>query len=644
MKDPQFTLGMTFSTKNQFREAVQNYAFNNGKEIKTLKNDNLRCIVTCTHEGCPWRIGLRKVLNSSSWRILNMNDEHEGCFWVWENKMVKSTIVAKRWATELKDHPDWMMRKFKDKVCSKEGFYVSDQQAYREIWKARKLRVSNEEDNFKRIWSYCAEVERTNPRTTCLVQTIPSGDQSGHERFLRMYVCWAACKQGFKHCRGLIGVDGCHLRGVTGGMILTAVGVDANDSVFPIAYAIVEGEKRESWKWFLTLLKDDLEITPSREDEICFISDKQKGLLPAFGEVLSGVQHRFCVRHLHANMKVAAISKLRGLDEDAYQWLGDKSPTEWYRSHFSTNTRCDMLVNNICESWNSKLLDARDKPIIDCLEVIRKQLMARFYDQRQKATEWKTLICPAIVKKLKPIEKEAAGYLATQCDHFKFEVGQLYGDQQEVDLERKECSCRKWQLTGFHASTPYVQFGRNMARVQCLIMSIPVTQSKLIWKYIVELSTPWQVGRPKKLRKKSADELSQDSLKVCRKHIPLHCSVCREAGHNSRKCPSNPNKKQQQFDSSSGFGEQQQQVDSSGFGAQQQQVDISEIGETQQQFDSTKEQQQQQEELGSSSSQLKSKMGTKVKQSNRKKPYYTKSKTMFKSKYFGNKGDPIDLE
>nr|GMD16850.1 uncharacterized protein LOC109166486 [Ipomoea batatas] len=90
----------------------------------------------------------------------------------------------------------------------------------------------------------------------------------------------------------------------------------------------------------------------------------------------------------------------------------------------------------------------------------------------------------------------------------------------------------------------------------------------------------------------------------------------------------------------SGFGAQQQQVDSSAFGETEQQYDSTQ----EQQYDSTQEQQQQQEELGSSSSQLKSKMGTKVKQSNRKKPYYTRSKTVFKSKFFGNKGDPIDLE
>ncbi|XP_019183631.1 PREDICTED: uncharacterized protein LOC109178451 [Ipomoea nil] len=350
--------------------------------------------------------------------------------------MVKSSMVAKRWSTQLKDHPDWMMRKFKDKVCSQEGFYVSDSQAYRAIWKAKKLREGEEEDNFKNIWRYYEEICKTNPRSRCIIKTSDLLDGSGQERFLRIYVCWDSSKQGFKNCRKLIGVDGCHLRGATGGMLLTTVTVDANDSIFPLAYAVVEGEKRESWTWFPMLLKDDMEISPTVEDEYCFISDKQKGLIQAFGEVLPSVEHRFCMRHLHANMKVAgfqgkaikdalwacarattvnkfndALRTLRRLDEDAYQWLGDN-------------------------------------PIIDCLEWIRRMIMGKLFENKQKATEWKTLISPNIVNKLKVIEKDAAGYQATQCDFFKFEVQQLYGDRQQVDLERQQCSCRRWELSG----------------------------------------------------------------------------------------------------------------------------------------------------------------------------------------------------
>ncbi|XP_019198890.1 PREDICTED: uncharacterized protein LOC109192644 [Ipomoea nil] len=155
-----------------------------------------------------------------------------------------------------------------------------------------------------------------------------------------------------------------------------------------------------------------------------------------------------CARATTKTSFSTALSKFRELDEEAYQWLGDKDPKEWSRSHFSTVSHSDMLVNNICESWNSALLGAREKPIIDCLETIRKMLMAKFFEQRQKAAGWNSVICPKIVGKMKQIEKQAARYLATQCDFFKFEVQHLYGDQQEVDLENKKCSCRKWDLTG----------------------------------------------------------------------------------------------------------------------------------------------------------------------------------------------------
>jgi len=42
--------------------------------------------------------------------------------------------------------------------------------------------------------------------------------------------------------------------------LLTAVGMDPNDCIFPIAFAVVEVESLLSWKWFLQSLKDDLRI------------------------------------------------------------------------------------------------------------------------------------------------------------------------------------------------------------------------------------------------------------------------------------------------------------------------------------------------------------------------------------------------
>ena len=37
---------------------------------------------------------------------------------------------------------------------------------------------------------------------------------------------------------------------------------------------------------------------------------------------------------------------------EAYEWLIEKHPQHWARSHFRTTPTCDILLNNLCESFN----------------------------------------------------------------------------------------------------------------------------------------------------------------------------------------------------------------------------------------------------------------------------------------------------
>ncbi|KAK8604204.1 hypothetical protein V6N13_099153 [Hibiscus sabdariffa] len=58
-------------------------------------------------------------------------------------------------------------------------------------------------------------------------------------------------KDGFKAgCRPIIGLDGCHLKGYYQGHLLAVVGIDADDSIYPIAFAVVERKtlKDQLWK------------------------------------------------------------------------------------------------------------------------------------------------------------------------------------------------------------------------------------------------------------------------------------------------------------------------------------------------------------------------------------------------------------
>nr|GFA05868.1 hypothetical protein [Tanacetum cinerariifolium] len=80
--------------------------------------------------------------------------------------------------------------------------------------------------------------------------------------------------------RDLLGLDGCFLSSSYPGWILTTVGVDPNNGIYPLAYAIVESENKDSWKWFLECVGDDLDLF--RNSNFTFISDRQKVWFIAF--------------------------------------------------------------------------------------------------------------------------------------------------------------------------------------------------------------------------------------------------------------------------------------------------------------------------------------------------------------------------
>lgn len=67
-------------------------------------------------------------------------------------------------------------------------------------------------------------------------------------RLKRMYICLAPLKEGFlDRCRTVIGLDGYHFRGPLGGILLTVVGTDPNNGMYPKVWAQVEAENNDNW-------------------------------------------------------------------------------------------------------------------------------------------------------------------------------------------------------------------------------------------------------------------------------------------------------------------------------------------------------------------------------------------------------------
>nr|KAJ0227093.1 hypothetical protein LSAT_V11C100040560 [Lactuca sativa] len=110
--------------------------------------------------------------------------------------------------------------------------------------------------------------------------------------------------------------------------LLTIVRLDTNNGIYSLAYAIVETENTQSWKWFLECLGDDLDLYAN--SNFTFISDKQK----LFPHVLStcfvlenlqiqGIQRALMeVCHTNNSPRVQHLMrKFNCFEKQAYDWL-----------------------------------------------------------------------------------------------------------------------------------------------------------------------------------------------------------------------------------------------------------------------------------------------------------------------------------
>ncbi|XP_022032807.1 uncharacterized protein LOC110933916 [Helianthus annuus] len=327
---------------------------------------------------------------------------------------------------------------------------------------------------YENLRDYDEELLRSNPGSTVKIDVEPNCNPSSLTRqFRRIYVCLGAMRAGFKLIgRPILGVDGCFLKGPFPGQILTAVGVDGNNGIYPVAYAVVEAETTASWTWFLKCLGGDLDLESN--NNFTFISDRQKGLIPALSKVYPSAEHRYCLRHIHENMKpkwsgdenknllwnCASASTIPEfeksmkavLDKDKalHDWLKQIPSKHWSRAFFTGRARCDILLNNICEVFNRQLIQGRDKPIITCLEYIREYLTRKIVVVHKKIAKCKGPLTPGATELLQTIKNEAAEYTVIWTGGSKYQVSTHFNDHQDqrvVSLDERTCSCRRWDLT-----------------------------------------------------------------------------------------------------------------------------------------------------------------------------------------------------
>ncbi|KAK5794658.1 hypothetical protein PVK06_035897 [Gossypium arboreum] len=504
MSNPRLEVGMLFKSKHSLKEAAKQYGMLNSYFIKFPKNDLRRLKVVC-NEKCSWFIWDSRLNpndpTDQTWQIRSSNPNHT-CSKVYKNRNVTSAWIGEQYKEKFVANSDYSLKSLQQDVKRDFCCLVSLTKCRRAKLRALELIEGAHKAQYEKIYEYLLEVRTQNEGTTTICYL-------DNRLFQRMYVCLQACKDGYRAgCRRIVGLNGYFLKGYYGGYLLAAVGIDANNGIYPLAYAAVESANQASWLWFLELLAMDLEIVSSYH--ISFMSNKQKNTgfrTKELKDLLWKAARASTTREFDD-----AMDELRKTNHHAYDWLKKKNPAHWSMSHFSIRSHSDMLM----------ILEARGKPILTMMETVRTKIILLIVKKKEEAEKWKGTLCPKIKKKLDVNIKDSLRnwdltgipcLLALSVIHVKNEFPETYEQTWHT---------KQTQIQIYSNFVSPVRGPKQWASLSNMLPILPPP-----------LRRP--PGRPTKVKRKEPDE-PQTIERLSKRRVEMRCSKCKIIGHNKRSC------------------------------------------------------------------------------------------------------------
>ncbi|XP_070049560.1 uncharacterized protein [Nicotiana tomentosiformis] len=212
-------------------------------------------------------------------------------------------------------------------------------------------------------------------------------EKSSKNEFMYLYISLYAFIKGFDYCRPIIVVDDSHLKSAYTGTFVLASMLDG------AAYGVVYSENDVAWLWLFGQFK----VACGERENMCIISDRNESILKSISRVYPTVPHFACIWNLwnnvykrfkksHAKLSEVYFSMAKAYTQDEFDSLMEKVEKvdirvkdylelagyeKWARLYAPVN-RGWTMASNIADSINSALVSARELPIYDFLEEVRK--------------------------------------------------------------------------------------------------------------------------------------------------------------------------------------------------------------------------------------------------------------------------------
>jgi MULE transposase domain/MuDR family transposase/SWIM zinc finger len=466
--------GSTFDNLEQLKQACRMYAIENHFEFRTSRSTKTRYQIACKVSTCSWYLYATAVNNTANiFRIKKYSSDHQ-CFGISHtgHNAAGSAFIANIIADKVQEQPEYRPIDIQRDLKRDFGVSIPYSTVHRGKELANKTIHGSFEDAYKSLPDYCQKLVQTNPNSHVVLE------RTQDNKFRRVFICFGASATGFSYCRPLLGLDGTHLKTRYQGILLAATAVDANGSLFPVAYAVVDAENDDNWLWMLKLLREVIQRSAPtflQLKTLTFLSDRQKGLVEGVEYVFPDSFHGYCLRHLcdnfnkqfkHPELKSllwkAAYAKtevefkeillnMSKIDELAVPWLLQNAKPEHWAEVYFQGKRYGHLTSNIAESLNSWILQAREQPIVAMFETIRHQLMDWFNARRLIDAETHGLVVTKVAQSIQTLINTRARryrYLASTEAIYEVRSKETLNEYL-VNLDTQTCSCREWQSNGY---------------------------------------------------------------------------------------------------------------------------------------------------------------------------------------------------
>ncbi|XP_026428751.1 uncharacterized protein LOC113324668 [Papaver somniferum] len=434
--------------------AVSKYCSKSGYTFAKVKNDRLRFTGKCGRNAeCPWYMHCIPIDTAKSvFAIKEINGENKcGGAYKLKDPPVKNKLIKHLFKDQIQSNPSINPNDMVAQVKSCYGIDIKYHHAYKGKEASKAEIYGDDVKSYTDLIWYVEAIKDTNPGSYIKFEY-----DKETKRFQRLFICFAACMEGYRFIRPMLYCDAIFLKGRFKGTLMVATGVNGNQGFFPFVYALVPGEDIEGLEWFMENLQHCVDSRP-----ITFITDRHEGLKQSIPKYFPNSYHSYCFHHLKNNLPIKK-------SHEKYKQVQDLFHKAAYCYSVA---KYESALNEMCIigcGWVAKYIgniDPKDLPPATLVDEIRIKIMRMSAERREHGRNYSDSLTPIYKSLLKSHVDIGGLWSVTESGNGIYEVHSH--SSHVVDMMHMTCTCQRWKVVGFscaHATVAIIMNGIEMLR------------------------------------------------------------------------------------------------------------------------------------------------------------------------------------